>query len=110
MKKLSIGGALQNTVGAKMGPQIDQVAPTNSKKASVHLAFGVLEPTRETLKHAETPSGLGLRFICVYILGAMFALSNFKGTVTNKYMIIMFCDCLFVSYVCEVFLHLYYFV
>ena len=39
MRKLSIWGALQNLVGAKIGPKIDQVAPKNFKKTSMHLTI-----------------------------------------------------------------------
>ena len=54
---------LQNPVGAKMGPKIDQVAPKCLPNLCPWL---VLISTRETLKHSETPGGLELRLVYVF--------------------------------------------
>ena len=49
------------------------------------LSFGnVLGPTRETLEHRETPSGLDVCFFLLFVLQAMFANSNFNATVFHK--------------------------
>ena len=45
-----------------MAPKIDQEAPKWRTTISTRTPFG---PTRETLKHGETPSGLDLRFVNV---------------------------------------------
>lgn len=59
-EKNYISGPLQHPVGAKLGPQIDQVAPKRQQNLNRALAFF---PTRETLEHRETPNGLDPRVV-----------------------------------------------
>ena len=61
--KNALWGPFQNPVGAKMGRKIDHVAPTNRKITILEAPFW---PSRDTLKHGETPSGLGLRFVYLF--------------------------------------------
>ena len=81
MRKWSIWGPLQNPVGAKMRSKIDPVAP---QTFHFHLYADAVFPTRETLKHRETPSGLDLRFVYDF---RCFTFFNLSGSVVTKYMI-----------------------
>ena len=66
-------------MGANMRPET-----TKQHRCISHVT--VQDLTRETHKHAETPSGLDLRLSMFFISGTMFALSKLKETVTEKYM------------------------
>ena len=85
-EKCNFSLPLQNPVDATMGSEINQVAPKCHQLLNRFLA-SILK----TLKHEETPSGLGIRFVHVL---RCFAFSNLCGTVVKRKSVFScFCGC-----------------